>query len=166
MQKDLISGHTAVEAEAKLVQVSLELGASAMGSGQQKGFQIADSVDRPEPDGQRQMGAVYDSSGGNGGLTAAGTALKSVPSPNRIVFRAAAYRADESIRKAKPKQFRSASILGAVKCTKFLECDLNRPCHDNVPLFLGLLSHTCCPIHWTFTRFGGRLSSVDKHILY
>ena len=85
------------------------------------------------------MGAVHDSSGGNRGLTAAGTVLKSVPSPNRIVFRAAAYRADEAVRKAKPKQFRSASILGAVKCTKFPECDLNRPCHDNVPLFSGVI---------------------------
>ena len=66
---------------------------------------------------------------------AAGTALKSIPSTNRIVFCATTYRADESIRKSKPKQFRSASILGAVKCTKFLECDLNRFCHDNVPLF-------------------------------
>ena len=92
-------------------------------------------IDRPEPDGQRQMGAVHDSSGGNRGLMAAGTALKSIPSTNRIVFCATTYRADESIRKSKPKQFRSASILGAVKCTKFLECDLNRFCHDNVPLF-------------------------------
>lgn len=39
-------------------------------------------VDRPEPDGQRQMGAVHDSSSGNRGLSAAGAALKEVPAPN------------------------------------------------------------------------------------
>ena len=60
-------------------------------------------IDRPEPDRQRQMCAVHDRPSRDGRLMPAGAALERVPSTNRVIFRTAAFRADEAVRKPKPE---------------------------------------------------------------
>ena len=60
-------------------------------------------IERPEPDCQRQMRAVHDCPGRDGGLMPAGAALERVPSTNRVIFRTAAFRADEAVWKPKPE---------------------------------------------------------------
>ena len=60
-------------------------------------------IDRPEPDRQRQVRAVHNGFSGDGGLVSAGAALERVPSTNRVIFRTAAFWADEAVRIPKPE---------------------------------------------------------------
>ena len=71
--------------------------------GRNAAFVRGTEVNRPEPDGQRQMRAVHNDSRGDGGLVSVGAALERVPSANRVVFRTAAFRADEAVWKPKPE---------------------------------------------------------------
>ena len=54
-------------------------------------------------DRQRQMRAVHNGFSGDGGLVSAGAALERVSPANRVIFRTAAFRADEAIRESKPE---------------------------------------------------------------
>ena len=60
-------------------------------------------IDRPKPDRQRQMRAVHNGFSGDGGLVSAGAALEHVSPANRVVFRTAAFGADEAVRIPKPE---------------------------------------------------------------
>ena len=66
-------------------------------------FVCGTQIDRPEPDRQRQMCAVHNGSRGDGGLVSAGAALERVSSANRVIFRTAAFRTEEAVRKPKPE---------------------------------------------------------------
>ena len=72
-------------------------------NGRNAAFVRGTEVNRPEPDRQRQVRAVHDRPGRDGRLMPAGAALERVPSANRVVFRTAAFRADEAVWKPKPK---------------------------------------------------------------
>ena len=56
-------------------------------------------VDCPEPDGQGQMRAVYNSPGGNRGLMAARAALANLSPPEKIILSTTAFRANEALGK-------------------------------------------------------------------
>ena len=116
-------------------------------------------INRPEPCGQRQTGAMHDGSSRHGGLVPAGTALAGVTPVDGIVLPAAANRADKALRKPKPEQLSTASILCIVTSPKFLKSNRSSLCHNIVPLHLvTILSHGSCPIFRTVTRYGDLLS--------
>ena len=71
--------------------------------GRNAAFVRGTQIDRPEPSGQGQMRAVHNGSCGDGGLASAGAALERVSPANRVVFRTAAFRADEAVWKPKPE---------------------------------------------------------------
>ena len=71
--------------------------------GRNAAFVRGTQIDRPEPSGQRQMRAVHDRPGRDGRLMSAGAALEHVSPANRVVFRTAAFRADEAVWKPKPE---------------------------------------------------------------
>ena len=71
--------------------------------GRNAAFVRGTQIDRPEPSGQRQVRAVHNGSCGDGGLASAGAALERVSPANRVVFRTAAFRADEAVWKPKPE---------------------------------------------------------------
>ena len=70
--------------------------------GRNAAFVRATEINRLEPDRQRQVRAVHNGSCGDGGLASAGAALERVSPANRVVFRTAAFRADEAVWKPKP----------------------------------------------------------------
>ena len=70
-------------------------------NGRNAAFVRGTEIDRPEPSGQRQVRAVHDRPGRDGGLMPTGAALECVSSANRVVFRTAAFRTDEAVRKPK-----------------------------------------------------------------
>ena len=72
-------------------------------NGRNAAFVRGTQIDRPEPSGQRQMRAVHNGSCGDGGLVSAGAALERIPPANQVIFRTAAFRADEAIRESKPE---------------------------------------------------------------
>ena len=72
-------------------------------NGRNAAFVRGTEIDRPEPSGQRQMRAVHDRPGRDGRLMPAGAALERVPSANRVIFRTAAFWADEAVRIPKPE---------------------------------------------------------------
>ena len=72
-------------------------------NGRNAAFVRGTEIDRPEPDRQRQMCAVHDRPSRDGRLMPAGAALERIPPANRVVFRTAAFRADEAVWKPKPK---------------------------------------------------------------
>ena len=71
--------------------------------GRNAAFVRGTEIDRPEPDRQRQVRAVHDCPGRDGGLMPAGAALEHVSPANRVVFRTAAFGADKTVRKPKPE---------------------------------------------------------------
>ena len=77
-------------------------------------------IDCPESGRKGQMSTVHNSSGSNGGLVPARTALVSVPVTDRVKFHTTTFRAYEPIREPEPEQFRSASLLGVITMAKFL----------------------------------------------
>ena len=93
-------------------------------------------VNRPKPDGQGQVGAVHNRAGGDGSLMPAGATLAHFAPANRVIFGTAAFWADEAVGKPLAEQFLPAGILGIVAGAKFLETDLSRFCHDNIPRLL------------------------------
>ena len=72
-------------------------------NGRNAAFVRGTEIDRPEPDRQRQMRAVHNDSCGDGDLVSAGAALEHVSPANRVIFCAAAFGADEAVRKPKPE---------------------------------------------------------------
>ncbi len=60
-------------------------------------------IDHPKPDRQRQMRAMHDCPSRDRGLVSTCAALEHVPPANRVLFRTAAFRADEAVRKPKPE---------------------------------------------------------------
>ena len=60
-------------------------------------------IDHPKPDRQRQMRAMHDCPSRDRGLVSTCAALEHVPPANRVIFRTAAFRADEAVRKPKPE---------------------------------------------------------------
>ena len=71
--------------------------------GRNAAFVRGTEIDRPEPSGQRQMRAVHDRPSRDGRLMPTGAALEHVLPANRVVFRTAAFGADEAVRIPKPE---------------------------------------------------------------
>ena len=76
---------------------------TAQPDGRNAAFVRGTQIDRPEPDGQRQVRAAHNGSSGDGGLVSAGAALEHVSPANRVIFCAAAFGADKTVRKPKPE---------------------------------------------------------------
>ena len=72
-------------------------------NGRNAAFVRGTQIDRPEPDGQRQVRAVYNGFSGDGGLVSAGAALERISPANRVIFRTAAFRTEEAVWKPKPE---------------------------------------------------------------
>ena len=72
-------------------------------NGRNAAFVRGTEINCPEPSGQRQVRAVHDRPGRDGGLMPAGAALERISPANRVIFRTAAFRADEAVWKPKPK---------------------------------------------------------------
>ena len=71
--------------------------------GRNAAFVRGTEINCPEPSGQRQVRAMHDRPSRDGRLMPAGAALERIPPANRVVFRTAAFRADEAVWKPKPK---------------------------------------------------------------
>ena len=71
--------------------------------GRNAAFVRGTEINRPEPSGQRQMRAVHDRPSRDGRLMPTGAALEHVSPANRVVFRTAAFGADEAVRIPKPE---------------------------------------------------------------
>ena len=72
-------------------------------NGRNAAFVRGTEIDRPESGRRRQVRAVHDRPGRDRGLVSTGTALERVPAANRVIFRTAAFRADEAVWKPKPE---------------------------------------------------------------
>ena len=71
--------------------------------GRNAAFVRGTEVNRPESGRQRQVRAVHDRPGRDGRLMPAGAALERISPANQVIFRTAAFRADEAIRESKPE---------------------------------------------------------------
>ena len=102
-------------------------------NGRNAAFVRGTEIDRPESGRRRQVRAVHDRPCCDGRLMPAGAALERVPPANWVIFRTAAFRADEAVWKPKPELFRPAALFRAESGAKFLKCDALCVCHANDP---------------------------------